>query len=35
MYAYLKGEFEQRDSGDTVLPNPAEYAALKSQYGVT
>jgi DNA-binding MarR family transcriptional regulator len=35
MYAYLNGESEQQSSGDTVLPDPAEYESLKSQYGVT
>ena len=35
MYAFLKDEAEQRDCGDTVLPNPTEYESLKSQYGVT
>ena len=34
MYAYLNGESEQQSSGDTVLPDPAEYESLKSQYGV-
>lgn len=34
MYAFLNGEVEQRESRETVLPDPAEYESLKSQYGV-
>ena len=34
MYAFLNGEVEQRDSRETVLPDPAEYESLKSQYRV-
>ena len=34
MYAFLNGEVDQRQSRETVLPNPDEYDSLKSQYGV-
>lgn len=34
MYAFLKDGAKQREVGETVLPNRAEYESLKSQYGV-
>jgi hypothetical protein len=34
MYAFLEDGAIQRESRETVLPDPAEYESLKSQYGV-
>ena len=34
MYAFLEDGAEQRESRGTMLPDPAEYESLKSQYGV-